>query len=43
MPIMRVAGHNGECVEYPMDNYTVAERMFKHEPSVMLYDLHYEP
>jgi uncharacterized protein (DUF302 family) len=37
MPIMRVAGHNGECVEYLMGNYTIAERMFKHEPSVMLY------
>lgn len=37
MPIMRVAGHNGECVEYLMGNYTIAERMFKREPSVMLY------
>src|SRR5271167_63749 len=37
MPMMRVAGHSGECVEYLMGNYTIAERMFKHEPSVMLY------
>jgi uncharacterized protein (DUF302 family) len=37
MPIMRVAGHTGECIEYLMGNYTIAERMFRYEPSIMLY------
>ena len=37
MPIMRVAGHSGDCVEYLMGNFTIAERMFRHDPSVMLY------
>jgi hypothetical protein len=37
MPLMRIAGHTGECVEYLMGNHTIAERMFRYEQSVMLY------
>lgn len=37
MPTMRLAGHEGNCVEYLMGNYTIAERMFRWDRSVMLY------
>jgi uncharacterized protein (DUF302 family) len=35
--IMRVAGHRANCVTYLMGNHTIAERMFRHDPAVMLY------
>lgn len=36
-PLMGLAGHPGRCVEYLMGNHTIAERMYRHEPGVMLY------
>lgn len=36
-PLMKLAGTSGRCVEYLMGNHTIAERMFRHDPSVMLY------
>jgi hypothetical protein len=36
-PVMRLAGNRGACVSYLMGNHTIAERMFRYEPSVLLY------
>lgn len=36
-PMMSLAGDPGQCVEYLMGNQTTAERMFRHDPAVMLY------
>ena len=36
-PVMRLAGDTGQGVFYLMGNHTIAERMFRHEPSVMLH------
>jgi hypothetical protein len=36
-PVMHLAGDAGSCVAYLMGNHTIAERMFRHEPSVMLH------
>jgi Domain of unknown function DUF302 len=36
-PLMRLAGHATACVSYLMGNHTIAERMFRHDPEVMLY------
>jgi uncharacterized protein (DUF302 family) len=36
-PVMRLAGDDGSCVTYLVGNHTIAEQMFRHEPSVMLY------
>ena len=36
-PVMHPAGDGGSCVAYLMGNHTIAERMFRHEPSVMLH------
>jgi hypothetical protein len=36
-PLMRLAGHDTACVAYLMGNHTIAERMFRHDPAVMLY------
>jgi Domain of unknown function DUF302 len=36
-PLMRLAGDDGSCVTYLMGNQTIAEQMFRYEPSVMLY------
>ncbi|GAA2113783.1 DUF302 domain-containing protein [Actinomadura alba] len=36
-PMMRLAGDPFRCVEYLMGNHTIAERMFRHEPSILLY------
>ncbi|MEO3769074.1 hypothetical protein [Micromonospora sp. B9E7] len=36
-PLMRLAGDSGHCVEYLMGNHTTAERMFRHDPAIMLY------
>jgi Domain of unknown function DUF302 len=34
---MTQAGDRWQCVEYLMGNHTIAERMFRHDPSAMLY------
>jgi hypothetical protein len=36
-PMMRLAGDPFRCVEYLMGNHTIAERMFRHDPSILLY------
>jgi uncharacterized protein (DUF302 family) len=36
-PIMSLAGSRARCVEYLMGNTTIAERMFRHDPTVMMY------
>ena len=36
-PIMRLAGHTARCVTYLMGNHTIAERMYRHNPAIMLY------
>jgi uncharacterized protein (DUF302 family) len=36
-PLMRLAGHTTPCTEYLMGNHTIAERMFRHSPEVMLH------
>ncbi|MEU8422656.1 hypothetical protein AB0C15_17450 [Micromonospora sp. NPDC048835] len=35
--MMSLAGNSRHCVEYLMGNHTTAERMFRHEPAMMLY------
>jgi uncharacterized protein (DUF302 family) len=34
---MRLAGNTARCTEYLMGNHVIAERMFRHDPTVMLY------
>jgi uncharacterized protein (DUF302 family) len=36
-PLMRLAGDATPCVAYLMGNHTIAERMFRHDPEVMLH------
>jgi hypothetical protein len=36
-PLMRLAGDRWLCVHYLMGNHTIAQRMFHHDPAVMLY------
>jgi hypothetical protein len=36
-PVMHLAGDGGSCVAYLMGNHTIAERMFRFDPSVMLH------
>jgi hypothetical protein len=36
-PVMSLAGDEAACVSYLMGNHTIAERMFRHDPRVMLY------
>ena len=36
-PVMQLAGDNAECIAYLMGNHIFAERMFRHDPRVMLY------
>jgi uncharacterized protein (DUF302 family) len=36
-PVMKLAGDNADCISYLMGNHTIAERMFKYDPRVMLY------
>ncbi len=36
-PLMSLAGDNAVCISYLMGNHTIAERMFRYEPSVLLY------
>jgi hypothetical protein len=35
--LMRLAGHSPHCSTYLMGNHTIAERMYRHDPAVMLY------
>lgn len=35
--VMRLAGHQNSCATYLMGNHTIAERMYRHNPAVMLY------
>jgi uncharacterized protein DUF302 len=35
--LMRLAGNSRRCVEYLMGNHTIAERMYRHDPAIMLY------
>ncbi|MGW4484884.1 hypothetical protein ACWEOE_13700 [Amycolatopsis sp. NPDC004368] len=35
--LMQLAGDQGSCVAYLMGNHTIAERMYRHDPAVMLY------
>ena len=35
--LMALAGDRGSCVSYLMGNHTIAERMYRHDPAVMLY------
>lgn len=36
-PLMSLAGDHAPCASYLMGNPTIAERMFRHHPGVMLY------
>ena len=36
-PVMPLAGDRAFCVSYLMGNPTIAERMFRYEPAVLLY------
>jgi hypothetical protein len=36
-PVMRLAGNQARCVHYLMGNHTIAERMYRHDPAVMIY------
>ncbi|RKR87693.1 hypothetical protein BDK92_1985 [Micromonospora pisi] len=36
-PLMGLAGSTAQCVEYLMGNHVVAERMFRHDPTVLAY------
>ncbi|TDW84307.1 uncharacterized protein (DUF302 family) [Kribbella pratensis] len=35
--LMQLAGDQGFCSGYLMGNHTIAERMYRHDPAVMLY------
>jgi hypothetical protein len=35
--LMRVAGHSARCSSYLMGNHTIAERMYRRDPGIMLY------
>jgi hypothetical protein len=35
--MMRVAGHRHRCTTYLMGNHVVAERMYRHDPGILLY------
>ncbi|GAA0408358.1 hypothetical protein Acor_71870 [Acrocarpospora corrugata] len=35
--LLRLAGDRWRSVQYLMGNHTIAERMFRHDPAVMLY------
>jgi hypothetical protein len=37
-PVMQLAGNISSCITYLMGNHTIAERMFRFDPSVMLYE-----
>ena len=35
--LMALAGERGRCVEYLMGNHAIAQRMYRHNPAIMLY------
>jgi hypothetical protein len=35
--VMGLAGDQWRCVEYLMGNHTIAERMYRHDPAIVLY------
>jgi len=35
--LMSLAGDRGRCVEYLMGNHTIAEKMYRHNPAILLY------
>jgi hypothetical protein len=35
--LMGLAGHTSRCSSYLMGNHAIAERMYRHDPGVMLY------
>jgi hypothetical protein len=35
--LMQLAGERGRCVEYLMGNHTIAQRMYRYNPAVLLY------
>jgi hypothetical protein len=35
--LMRLAGDRGRCVEYLMGNHTIAEKMYRYDPAILLY------
>jgi hypothetical protein len=37
MPIMSLAGDDAFSIAYLVGNHVIAERMFRHEPSILLY------
>jgi hypothetical protein len=36
-PVMSLAGDSAPCTAYLMGNHTIAEQMYRYDPSVMLY------
>jgi hypothetical protein len=36
-PVMRLAGNTLACASYLMGNHVIAQRMYRHDPGVMLY------
>lgn len=36
-PVMQAAGDRADCIAYLMGNHVIAEKMFRHDPRVMLY------
>ena len=35
--LMALAGERGRCVEYLMGNHTIAQRMYRYNPAILLY------
>src|ERR1700749_4132948 len=35
--LMSLAGDRGRCVEYLMGNHTIAQRMYRYNPAILLY------
>jgi hypothetical protein len=35
--LMRLAGDRGRCAEYLMGNHTIAQRMYRYNPAILLY------
>jgi hypothetical protein len=35
--VMQLAGDSPHCTSYLMGNHTIAERMYRHDPGIMLY------
>jgi hypothetical protein len=35
--LMRLAGDRGRCVEYLMGNHTIAQKMYRYNPAILLY------